>query len=113
LDSDDEDSRVDQRVHEAGFSLDPQRVLSVYSRESGLSDEVMQDVIITSAIAHRLKKYANASDLCFTPDELMGWMDAIVNNRAEIIVLAMQADELLPAGGGTFAARMIEAIPES
>jgi len=112
LDSDNEDSRVDPRVHEAGFSLDPQRVLSVYSRGSGLNDEVMQDVLITSAIAHRLKKNANASDLCFIPDELMSWMDAIVKNRVEIIALAMQADQLLPAGGGTFAARMIEAIPE-
>ena len=112
LDSDDEDLRVDPRVHEADFSLDPQRVLSAYSRGSGLNDEVMEEVMITSAIAHRLKKNASASDLCFPPDELMGWMDAIVKNRVEIVALAMQADELLPAGGGTFAARMIEAIPE-
>jgi hypothetical protein len=72
----------------------------------------MQEVMITSAITHRLKKNASASDLCFPPDELMGWMDAIVKNRVEIVARAMQVDELLPAGGGTFAARMIEAIPE-
>jgi hypothetical protein len=50
LDSDDEDTRADPRVYEAGFSLDPQRVLSAYSRGSGLNDEVMEEVMITSAI---------------------------------------------------------------
>ena len=100
------------RVNDSAFSLDPQRVLSAYSRGSELHDKELEQVVITSAIAHRLKKNASAGDLCFSVEELLGWMEDLVTNRLAIVALAMQADVLLPPGGGTFAARMSEAIPE-
>jgi hypothetical protein len=72
----------------------------------------MEAVLLTSAIAHALNRKASATGLCFTPQELEGWMGALVDNRDAIITLAIQADGRVGPGETTFAARMRAAIPE-
>ena len=72
------------RVNDSAFSLDPRRVLSAHSRGSGLHNKELEQVVMTSAIAHRLKKNASAGDSCFSVEELLGWMEDLVTNRLAI-----------------------------
>jgi hypothetical protein len=108
--SSDEDD--DPRVQDKGFALDPRRVTSVIIRGAELHDDEMEAVLLTSRIAHMLNRNASATGLCFTPQELEGWMGGIVDSRNEIIMLAMQADGRVGPGESTFTARMRAAIPE-
>ena len=102
----------DPRVQDEDFALDPRRVVATITRGAELHDAEMEAVLLTSAIAHALNKKASATGLCFTPQELEGWMGALVDNWDAIITLAIQADGRVGPGEPTFAARMRAAIPE-
>ena len=106
------DDDEDPRVQDENFALDPRRVVSTITRGAELHDDEMEAVLMTSAIAHMLNRNSNATGLCFTTQELEGWMGALVDNRDAIITLAIQADGRAGPGEPTFAARMRAAIPE-
>lgn len=102
----------DPRVQDEDFALDLRRVMSAIRHGAKLHDDEMEAVLLTSAIAHMLNRNASATGLCFTSQELEGWMGALVDNRNEIITLAIQADGRVGPGEPTFVARMRAAIPE-
>ena len=69
---DDSGGEEDLRVDEAGFSIDPQRVLVAYRRGKELGDSELDDVLMKSAIAKMLKRNSSGGGLSFSIDELMG-----------------------------------------
>ena len=102
----------DLRVDEAGFSIDPQRVLAAYRCGKELGDLEFDDVIMKSAIAKMLKRNSSGGGLSFSIDELMGMMADLVGSRDDILALAERAD-MRVLEETYFAKRLREAIPDT
>jgi hypothetical protein len=50
-------------VLDGSFSLDPQFVVSVYSRGAKLNNVELEKIMMTSVISHSLKRNVNVGDL--------------------------------------------------
>ena len=109
---DDSGGEEDLRVDEAGFSIDPQRVLVAYRRGKELGDSELDDVLMKSAIAKMLKRNSSGGGLSFSIDELMGMMADLVGSRDDILALAERGD-MRALEATYFAKRLREAIPDT
>jgi hypothetical protein len=89
------------------FTMNPELAMAAMGQE----DMVFEDVLMKSAIAHRLKKNTSSRDLSFTITELLNMLQALIDNRDEIIALAVLSDRSLPSHVERFAPRLEQALP--
>jgi hypothetical protein len=94
-------------------TMNPAFALAAMGQESADDDEeVFQDIVIKSAIAHRLKRNASSRDLSFSPIQLTNMLQALVDNRCEIIQFAVLCESNRPSRAVPIAPRLEQALPD-
>ena len=84
--------------------MNPELAMAAMDQENDANDEqVFQDVLMKTAIAHRLKRQSSSRDLSFTIIELTNIIQALIDNRREIIEFAVLFDHSHPSHTNPFA----------
>ncbi len=93
--------------------MNPVFALAAMDRESANDDEeIFQDVVIKSAIAHHLKRNVSSRDLSFTPIQLTNMLQALIDNHREIIQFAVLCNSNRPSCADPIAPRLEQALPD-
>ena len=92
--------------------LNPELAMAAMDQVNDANDEqVFQDVLMKTAIAHRLKRQSSSRDLSFTIIELTNMIQALIDTRREIIEFAVLFDHSRPSHTNPFAPRLEQALP--
>ncbi len=92
--------------------MNPELAMVAMNQENNDNNEqVFQDVLMKTAIAHRLKRNISSKDLSFTIIELTNMIQVLIDNCCEIIEFAVLFDCSRPSHTKPFAPRLEQALP--
>ncbi len=93
------------------FIMNPELAMAAMDKENNDGNEqVFQDVLMKTAITHRLKRQSSSRDLSFTIIELTNMIQSLIDNCCEIIEFTVLFDRGHPSHTKPFAPCLEQAL---